>query len=681
MPSAIRPLPRAPMLGAVVCLLCCSLCTLSPALAETSDDPLREQVARMARIGSCGGAAFSPDGEELAVVCDLSGVPQVWRVSASGGWPVLITPFEDQVGGVVWSPTGELAVVVAPGGGLNQQIYRMSPDGSGIERLTEGGDTNNWLGSWTPDGRYLAFSSNLRTPAAMDAYLYDRQTGEVERVAENPGIGILVEVDRQGRRATVFRLQGRGDSNLHLVDLESGAETLLTPHEGPANISGGLFAPDGGAIYLSSNAEGDRVAFYRLSLDAEGRPGAPERIAGRDGADLDSFTITEDGKVAALIWNVAGRSELELLDLATGEPLPTPALPAELAGSATFSRDGTKLALTLSGAAQPLDVWVLDRTRGEGGTWTRITHSPHPGVELSSLVRPELVRYSAHDGLELTAWLYRPPGVPSPAPFALSFHGGPEGQERPRFRGDYQALLARGIGVLAPNVRGSAGFGKKFLHLDDREKRFDGIRDIEASVRYLIDSGLGQADRLGIMGGSYGGYMVMAGLTRYPDLFAAGANLFGVVNFETFFEQTEPWMAAVSTTEYGDPATQRDLLRRLSPIHQVDRVRAPTLVLHGANDTNVPVVEAEQVVENLKRRQIPVKYVLFPDEGHGFRKTANRITSTVELVRWFERHLVGRTASAGHPTDRSTRPNAGSEQIRAPRSDDAAGAPAPRTGG
>ena len=221
----------------------------------------------------------------------------------------------------------------------------------------------------------------------------------------------------------------------------------------------------------------------------------------------------------------------------------------------------------------------------------------------------------------------------------LSFHGGPESEERPRFNSTYQTLLARGIAVFAPNVRGSAGFGKKFVNLDNRELRFNGIRDIKSCAAYVVQQGLADSNRIGIMGGSYGGYMVMAGLTEYPELFAAGADLFGMVNFETFFKHTEPWMAAISRTEYGDPVTEVDLLRRLSPIHRLDRVIAPTIVLHGANDTNVPVVEADQVVENLKKRSVPVEYVLFPDEGHGFRKTSNRIRATAATVRWFEKYL------------------------------------------
>lgn len=347
--------------------------------------------------------------------------------------------------------------------------------------------------------------------------------------------------------------------------------------------------------------------------------------------------MTEDGALAVLLWNTAGRSILEFVDLATLERSTGPELPAEIAGGLDFSKDGRYLAMILSGAAAPTDIWVYDRSTLK--MW-KVTHSPHAGIDLDTMVRPELLTYPAHDGLELSGWLYQPRGVEGPAPYVLSFHGGPESQERPRFRSDYQALLASGIGVFAPNVRGSSGFGKRFVNLDNGALRYDGIKDIKATVDFLVGEGFANPKRLGIMGGSYGGYMTMAGLAWYPDLFAAGANLFGVVNFETFFAQTEPWMAAISTIEYGDPAAEAELLRDLSPIHRVDQVKAPTIVLHGANDTNVPVVEAEQVVESLESRGVPVEYVLFADEGHGFRKTANRITATVSIVEWFRSYLM-----------------------------------------
>jgi dipeptidyl aminopeptidase/acylaminoacyl peptidase len=397
-----------------------------------------------------------------------------------------------------------------------------------------------------------------------------------------------------------------------------------------------VFAPDGRAVYLASNKGRDLRAFARVKLSAGGAPGPIEVLAAREGAELDGFEIDDAGNRAALFWNVAGSTELELYDLKTGRVTTRPKLPAELAFGASFSHDGSSLAMVCSGSASPQDIWILDVA---SGTLRQVTRSPHAGIDLSQLVRPQLIRFRAHDGLELSGWLYRPPAGTAPFPTVLSFHGGPEGQERPFFSSQYQALLARGIAVFAPNVRGSSGFGKRFVNLDNGALRFDGIRDIESCVAAVVKSGLADPKRIGIMGGSYGGYMVMAGLSEFPDAFAAGADLFGVVNFETFFAHTEPWMAAISKVEYGDPDTQSDLLRRLSPIHRVDRVTAPTIVLHGANDTNVPVVEAEQVVESLKKRGVPVEYVLFPDEGHGWRKTPNRIRSAVAVTRWFEKYL------------------------------------------
>jgi dipeptidyl aminopeptidase/acylaminoacyl peptidase len=606
----------------------------APLVGLAVEDDLDTRIALMAKIGSCTGPTFSPDGKRVAFIANLSGSPQVWITSAEGGWPTMVTALDDPVGEVHWSPDGEwLSLSAAPGGGMNQQVYLVRPDGTGLRRLTQGGKETNWLGGWTEDGKSLTFSSNRANAASMDSFRYDLENGDAILVASNPGVGEVTDVSRDRRSALLYRQRSRGDNDLFLVDLTNGRETLLTPHQPPAQFTGATFSPDAATVYLSSNDGRDRAALARVSLS--GGVGPLQILAARDDAELQELAVTEDGESAALLWNVAGRSELSFLDLTTGDEIPGPALPAEIAGGLTFSRDGARLALAASGAASPSNVWVLTRGRG----LVPITDSPHPGVDLSTLTRPELVRFPAHDGLELTAWLYRPPGRSAPFPMVLSFHGGPEGQERPAFNATYQALLARGIAVLAPNVRGSSGFGKKFVNLDNGALRVDGVKDIESAVRYAVGTGIGDPKRLGVMGGSYGGYMVMAALTEYPDLFAAGADLYGVVNFETFFARTEPWMAAISKVEYGDPSTELEMLRMLSPIHKIDRVKAPTIVLHGANDTNVPVVEAEQVVDSLKRRGVPVDYVLFPDEGHGFRKTANRIRATIEIVRWFEKYL------------------------------------------
>ncbi|HJS74943.1 MAG TPA: S9 family peptidase [Vicinamibacteria bacterium] len=606
---------------------------LTAALAATPDD-LETAVARMAKIGSSSSPSFSPDGRRIAFLSNLSGVPQVWIVPSEGGWPTMVTSLDDPVGGVEWSPDGAwLAISVAPGGGMNQQVYLVRPDGTELRRLTDGGRETNWLGGWSADGARLTFASNRVSPESMDAYLFDLASGAPSLVAKNPGVGYLLDVSPDGNFAVLYRQKTRGDNDLYLVELDSGGETLLTPHEPPAQFGSAAFSPDGRWVYLSTNGGRDRTAFGRVKL--AGGIGPIEVLASREDAELQEAVLTEDGGTAALLWNASGRSELSFLDIETKDEIPGPRLPAEIAFEISFSPDGSRIAFTASGAASPPNVWVLERGKG----LVQVTDSPHPGIDLESLVEPELVRYPAHDGVVITGWLYRPQGASTPMPLVLSFHGGPEGQERPTFNSTYQALLARGIGVLAPNVRGSSGFGKKFVNLDNGALRVNGVKDIESTVAYVVGAGIADGKRLGVMGGSYGGYMVMAALTEYPETFAAGANLFGVVNFETFFAHTEPWMASISKVEYGDPATEGEMLRKLSPIHKIDRVRTPTLVLHGANDTNVPVVEADQVVENLKTRGVPVEYVLFPDEGHGFRKTPNRIRSTVSIVRWFEKYL------------------------------------------
>lgn len=635
--NEIRPMAVALTIIAFGCTAC-SPAADAPEDKGTEPTPagLEETVTRMAEIGWAYGASWSPDGASIAYISSASGSPQVWIHDRDSGASEQATHFDDQVGGVEWSPDGNaLAVSLAPGGGLNTQIHLVPVSGGDPKLITAGGTVNNWLGEFSDDGRFLTFSSNVSGDGSMHCYIYDLAEDETKLIAENDGIGVVAAVSPAGGRAVIWRMKSRGNSDLYLLDIASGKEQLLTPHEGVAESDAARFLDDN-TLLVATNIDREMIALGRIDIDGDGMASPFRIVASRDDAELEGMEVVDDGKRLATMWNASGRSELAYYDVDNETMTAGPALPAEIAGGLGASGDGRHLSMTVSGAATPQNIWQLDVS---AGTFKKVSDSAHDGVDLASLVRPQLVRYPAHDGLELSGWLYRSYGADGPGPVVASFHGGPEGQERPRFRATYQALLARGISVFAPNVRGSAGFGKTFMNLDNGALRFDGIRDIEATVDHLVTSGIAKPDRVGIMGGSYGGYMVMAGLAEYPTMFGAGANLFGVVNFETFFANTEPWMAAISTIEYGDPATEADLLRRLSPIHKVDQVTAPTIVLHGANDTNVPVVEAEQVVASLETRGIPVKYVLFPDEGHGWRKTANRVTSDVEIVRWFENHL------------------------------------------
>ncbi|HET8645523.1 MAG TPA: prolyl oligopeptidase family serine peptidase, partial [Vicinamibacteria bacterium] len=420
-----------------------------------------------------------------------------------------MTALPDPVGGVKWSPQGDwLAISVLPGGGLNSQVYVVRPDGTALQRLTDGGKENNWLGDWLRDGTRLTIASNRRDAAAMDAYLLDVASGRHDLISQNPGIGQFTDTSADGRFAILSRVRSRGDNNLYLVNLATREETLLTPHEPPAQFAG-QFGADSRTVFVTSNDRRDLSALGRIRIGAGGQPGPIEIVAERPDAELDGFEIDHGGKRAVLAWNVAGRSEVAVLDLASGRVTPGPRLPAEIVSATDFSPDDRRLAVVAFGSAATPDIWTAEVSGADlaAARWTQVTFSPHAGVDMATLVRPELVRYKAHDGLELSGWLYTPRGFRKPGPVVLSFHGGPEGQERPSFRSDYQALLSQGIAVLAPNVRGSSGFGKRFVNLDNGARRVEGVRDIKASVDYLVQSGLADARRLGITGGSYGGYM------------------------------------------------------------------------------------------------------------------------------------------------------------------------------
>lgn len=593
-----------------------------------------ESIALMARVGRCWSPSFAPGGEQLAFVSDLTGSPQVWRLPAGGGFPAAVTAFEAQVKRVIWSPDGEwLAVESARGGGMNSQIDIVRPDGGGRRRITAGGLSNNWLAAWAKDGRSVLYSSNSGMADSMECVRAAIDSGATDQLTSAGGTAVVEDISADGAGLLIKRVVYRGDSNVYLLDLNSGRERLLTAHDPSASFENARFSKDERAVFAISNRDSDMACLCRLSLE----PGSRwEIMRARHDAELTEFALSKDGELAALVWNIAGKHELELVKLTTGLAGQVIGLPGEIVESLVFSPDGASLAMCLTGARLPQDIWALTIA---SGSLRQLTRSPHVGVNLEQLVGARLLEYRAHDGLALSGWHYQPLQGDPPYPTVLSFHGGPEGQEQPRFRYDYQALLAQGIAVFAPNARGSSGFGKRFVNLDNGALRFDAIQDIASSARRLIDSGLAEEERLGIMGGSYGGYMTMAGLTAFPDLFAAGVNLYGLVNFKTFFAQTEAWMASISKIEYGDPETEGELLDALSPIHKLDRVTAPTLVLHGANDTNVPVHEAEQVVAALRARETPVEYILFSDEGHGFYNESNRVKAAEAIVNWFVKYL------------------------------------------
>jgi len=383
-------------------------------------------------------------------------------------------------------------------------------------------------------------------------------------------------------------------------------------------------------VLARTEAGADLARLVSIPLDG----GSVTVVAARADAELEDFAAPLDGNTVALLWNnFGGRGELTLLDTATAtERWVTPA-PGQVLSGAGFSTDGQTLTVCAEDPASPRAVYRIGVDTAEA--------VPVTAVHISGalVIEPQLHRLTAADGLTITGWLYRPHD-PGPHPTMISLHAGPEAQERPGYNPLFQDLAGRGIAVFAPNVRGSSGFGRAFVNADNGAGRHAAIDDVAACVSYLVTTGVSEAGRIGCMGRSYGGYLTLAAMVTYPELFAVGVDVCGIADFATFFARTEPWIAAAAVSKYGHPERDADLLHALSPLHRLDRLAAPLLVVHGGNDSNVPVYEADQVVWALHDRGAPYRYVLFPDEGHEFLLHANRRAYVRETVDWVVEHLA-----------------------------------------
>ena len=590
---------------------------------------MRASRRRLDRASEYSSPSFSPDGSELAFVCDADGTPQVWICRLADRSFRRLTG-EQQVEGVAWSPVGGwLAVSCSPGGG-EPQVVLVRPDGTDRHVVRPASATRAVLGGWSGDGRCLLLSANLRDPRWLDPCCVDPTTGRTELVVAGDGFGHLSDLSRDGRLASTCMVRSPGWRVSLLVHRASGTVLPVLPEAGRTDIvGGGLFSPEGDRLYVPTNCGREFSVLAAVPIGEDGRPAGAVLVREHPGADLESIFASRDRRRALLSWSEAGRSRLELVHLENGRLEAAIDAPHEMLWGADFSPDGRLLALNLTGSTSPPGLWLFDLTTMD------VVELAAPRVPRDDLVQPTLVRLRGGDGLLLHAWLYLPP-EPTGA-CVLSLHGGPASQEGPSFKPVYQALVRRGVAILAPNVRGSTGFGKRFAHLDDREGRFGARQDVGACAEFAFENGIAAPGRLGIMGESYGGYLALCGMVDFPDLFTAGATISGITNLVTFLERTEPWMAAVHADEFGRLPGDRQLLLELSPTQKLDRLRAPLLVLHGSRDRIVPASEAEDLVRALRERGASVSLRLFPGEGHGFHHAAGAGAAAVE--RWFVRHL------------------------------------------
>jgi dipeptidyl aminopeptidase/acylaminoacyl peptidase len=356
--------------------------------------------------------------------------------------------------------------------------------------------------------------------------------------------------------------------------------------------------------------------------------------------DVEPLAVTQDGRRMALVTNTDGFSLLEIFEVSKGwearKRLLTPTLPGGVIAETAWSRDGTRLAFTFVTADDAPNVWVWDEVAGV--VW-RATQSALGGIPREAFVTPTLIHYPTFDGREIPAFLYLPHEKQQGLGMVIHVHGGPESQARPVFNPVIEYLVSHGYGVLAPNVRGSTGYGYEYQSLDDVRLRMDSVKDLQHAALWLGKSGIADPRRIAVMGASYGGFMVLAAVTNYPDLWAAGVDIVGVVNFVTFLENTGPWRRKLRESEYGSLEHDREFLEQISPIRLVDRITAPMFIVHGANDPRVPVGEAEQIVSALRVRGVSVEYLRFEDEGHGLVKRTNRLIAYPAIARFLEQHL------------------------------------------
>ncbi len=620
----------------------------------------RPDVTRFLQVHRAEDPSLSPDGTRLAFKTRISGAPQLWVVPAAGGWPQRLT-FGESITFHQWSPAGDWILYGADRGGDEREgYYLISHDGTRERQLLAPSAAFRVFGAFSRDGRRIAYATTERNGTDFDVHLLDVETGEDREAHRGEGGLFPVSWRPDGEALILTQTRGEDAHEVYSLDLASGRlETLFRPAD---RSSYGSFAwrPDGSGFYVVTNQDRDfqGLASYAVESGRLEYLETPEH-------DVEQLALSGDGKV--LIWttNAGGYSLLHARDLASGEPIAAPELPRGTY-DIDFAARAPKAAIYVESPRVPGDVWVWQT---DSGQTSRATRSSAAGLDLERMVVPEHLSFPARDGETIHGLLYlprRPAGAPAergpagapaergpagaPAaastpgikpPLLLAVHGGPTGQARPEFDGPHQYLLTRGIAVFDLNFRGSTGYGKRFARLNDLRLRAGEIYDLADAVEWLGSTGRVDAGRAAVMGASYGGYLTMAAMTRLPEVFASGVARVGVANWQTALKGASPGLKASDRLEYGDvdDPDDRDFFRRISPLTHIENVRAPVMVIHGANDPRDPVTESDQFVRAIREQGGEVEYLRFPDEGHSIRQLSNRIIAYRRVAAFLERTL------------------------------------------
>ena len=569
---------------------------------------------------------------------------QLHRVDMPLGMRRQITFFPEPVAGASVNPDPARNGFVYQKDAGGSEFYQMFwYDNTSADSMLLSDGKSRYMGvSWSPTGRWLGYSTTERNGTDWDLHAQDLR-GRRLVLQEGEGVGWRIEDwSDDENRVLVSQYISVNESRLYEVDVTNGDRRRLLP-DVTAAFGRVRYGP-GTSIYFTSDMNGEFRRLHRMDPDT----GTIAVLTEDAPWDVESFAVSRDRQRMAYVQNEDGVSRLFARNLADGSFVALPPLPRGIVSGLRFHPDGNRLGFTFRSATTPSDVFSLDfRTR----VLTRWTRSELGGIDASRLVDPELIRYPTFDGRSIPAFVYRPQG-PGPHPVIVSIHGGPESQSRPSFSSTTQYYVNElGAAVIYPNVRGSRGYGKTWLKLDNDRLREDSVRDIGALLDWIAAVGDLDADRVAVTGGSYGGYMVLASVVHYGDRLRAGIERVGISNFVTFLENTQPYRQDLRRVEYGDERDpeMRAFLTSISPLTHVDEIATPLLISQGLNDPRVPAGESEQIVAALKNSDIPVWYVLAKDEGHGFRKKANRDYLSAVTAMFLQRHLLGEVEESSSP--------------------------------
>jgi dipeptidyl aminopeptidase/acylaminoacyl peptidase len=604
-----------------------------------------EAASRYTEFRGAGFADWHPSDRQMLISTRFADVSQVHRVKAPGAARQQLTFFADPAGGASFTPKDGSYFVFAKdrGGDEFTQLYRYDLSTGEITMFTDGGRSQNFGAAWSSGGDRLAYGSTRRNGRDRDVYIVDPRDKASDRKlleVEGGGWGAL-DWSPDDRTLLVGEYRSVNDSDIWLVDAATGSKRLLTPksESGKVAYGGAQFSADGKSVYVTTDRDAEFQRLARIDLAS----GEFTYYTSHLSQDVDSFDLSPDGRSIAFTTNEEGMDVLRLLDTAAGKERPTPqlGLGAGVIGGLDWHENGKDLAFGFNSARSPSDVYSLDVTNGRVDRWTE---SEIGGLNASMFAPAELVRWKSFDGLSISGFLYRPPAkFTGKRPVIINIHGGPEGQALPTFlgRGNYY-LNELGIAVIFPNVRGSTGFGKTFVTLDNGEKREDSVRDIGALLDWIATRPDLDADRVMVTGGSYGGYMTLAVATHYDARIRCSLDVVGISNFVTFLQNTEAYRRDLRRVEYGDDRDprMRAFLERISPLNNAHKITKPMFIVQGRNDPRVPYTESQQMVDIIRKNGGPVWFLMANDEGHGFAKKKNQDFLFYATVAFIQEHLL-----------------------------------------